>query len=196
MPARELIGRGVGKVGNLKQPHGIAHAALELVCRQPHLRGTKSNFLAHRGAEQLGIGVLEYEAHALVELLSSSRILQIRRIDHASVKQVCAGIRELKAVDKAHDRRLATTVRTKQSNEFTTIHLQRNAVDHRMTRIGKHHVAKLDERRGLGAGSTAHAHRAIRIVCQNVALPYPHRRLDRPRYSTAHNTASRTTTAA
>ena len=75
MPARELIGRGVGKVGNLEQPHGIADAALELARRQPHLRGTKSNFLAHRSAEQLGIGVLEYEAHALVELLSSGGIL-------------------------------------------------------------------------------------------------------------------------
>ena len=65
-----------------------------------------------------------------------------------------------------------------------------------MARIGKHHVAKLDERRDLGAGSTARAHRAICIVCQNVALPYSHRRFDRPRYSTAHNTASRATTAA
>ena len=27
-------------------------------------------------------------------------------------------------------------------------------------------------RRGLGASSTARAHRVIRIVCQNVALPY------------------------
>ena len=75
MPARELIGRGVGKVGNLEQPHGIAHAALELVCRQPHLRGTKSNFLAHRSAEQLGVGILEHKAHALMETLSGRGIL-------------------------------------------------------------------------------------------------------------------------
>ena len=65
-----------------------------------------------------------------------------------------------------------------------------------MTRLGKHHVAKLDERRDLGAGSTARTHRVIRIVCQNVALPYSHQRFDRPRYSTAHNTASNATTAA
>ena len=65
-----------------------------------------------------------------------------------------------------------------------------------MARIGKHHVAKLDERRDLGAGSTARTHRVIRIVCQNVALPYSHRRFDRPRYSTAHNTASNATAAA
>ena len=65
-----------------------------------------------------------------------------------------------------------------------------------MTRIGKHHVAKLDERRDLGAGNTAHTYRVIRIVCQNVALPYSHRRFDRPRYNIAHNTASNVTTAA
>ena len=75
MPARELIGRGVGKVSNLEQSHGIAHAALELVCRQPHLRGTKSNFLAHRSAEQLGVGILEHKAHALMEPLGRRGIL-------------------------------------------------------------------------------------------------------------------------
>ena len=75
MPARELIGRDVDKVGNLEQLHGIAHAALELVCRQPHLRGTKSNFLAHRSAEQLGVGILEHKAHALMKTLSGRRIL-------------------------------------------------------------------------------------------------------------------------
>ena len=131
-----------------------------------------------------------------MEPLGSRGILEICRIDRMPVKQIRAHVRELKAVDKAHDRRLATTVGTEQGNEFTTIDLQRNAIDHRMTRIGEHYVAKLDERRGLGAGNTARAHRTICIVCQNVALPYPHRRLDRPRYSTAHNTASRTTTAA
>ena len=113
-----------------------------------------------------------------------------------SIKQVRTRIRKLKAVDKPHDRRLAAAVGSKQRNQLTAINLQRHAIDHRMARIGKHHVAKLDERRGLGAGSTARTHRTICIVCQNVALPYSHRRLDRPRYSTAHNTASSTTTAA
>ena len=65
-----------------------------------------------------------------------------------------------------------------------------------MARIGKHHVAKLDERRGLGASSTARTHRVIRIVCQNLALPYSHRRFDRPLYNTAYNTASNATPAA
>ena len=112
------------------------------------------------------------------------------------VKQVCPCVRELKAVDKAHDRRLAAAVGTEQGNEFTTIDLQRHAIDNRMPRIGEHHVAQLDERRGLGAGSTVRARRTIHIDRQNVALPYSHRRLDRPRYSTAHNTASSATPTA
>ena len=135
MPARKLIGRGIDQIGNLEQLHGIADAALDLVCRQPHLRGTKSNFLAHRGTEQLGVGILEHKAHALMKTLSGCGILEICRIDHAPIEQVRTRVRELKAVNKAHDRRLATTVRTKQGNEFTTIDLQRNAVDHRMPRI-------------------------------------------------------------
>ena len=32
-------------------------------------------FLAHRGAEQLGIGILEHKAHALMKTLSGRRIL-------------------------------------------------------------------------------------------------------------------------
>ena len=87
------------------------------------------------------------------------------------VKQVFPCVRKLKAVNKAHNRRLTAAVGTEQGNEFATIDLQRHAIDNRMPRIGKHHVAKLDERRGLGASSTARAHRAICIVCQNVALP-------------------------
>ena len=75
MPARELIGRGIGKVGNLEQPHGIAHAALELVCRQPHLRGAKRDLLADRGAKELRIGILEHKAHALMKTLSGRGIL-------------------------------------------------------------------------------------------------------------------------
>ena len=138
---------------------------------------------------------MEHKTHALMEPLGRRGILEICHIDRMPVEQVRTRVRELKAVNKAHDRRLAAAVGTEQGNELSTVHLQRNAVDHRMTRIGKHHVAKLDERRGLGTGSTARTHRAIRIVCQNVALPYSHRRLDRPRYSTAHNTASSTTTA-
>ena len=112
------------------------------------------------------------------------------------VKQVCPCVREFKAVNKAHNRRLTAAVGTEQGNEFTTIDLQRHTIDNRMPRIGEHHVAQLDERRDLGASSTARAHCVIRIVCQNVALPYSHRRLGRPRYSTAHNMASSTTTAA
>ena len=156
----------------------------------------KRDFLADRGTKELRIGVLEHKTHALMEPLSRRGILEICRIDRMPVKQVCPCVREFKAVDKAHDRRLAAAVRTEQGNELPTVHLQRNAVDHRMARIGKRHVAKLDERRGLNAGSTARTHRVIRIVCQNVALPYSHRRFDRPRYSAAHNTASSTTTAA
>ena len=112
------------------------------------------------------------------------------------VKQVCPCVREFKAVNKAHNRRLTAAVGTEQGNEFATIDLQRHAIDNRMSRIGEHYVAQLDERRGLGASSTARAHCVIRIVCQNVALPYSHRRFDRPRYNTVHNTASNTTTAA
>ncbi len=70
-----------------------------------------------------------------MKTLSGCGILEICRIDHAPIEQVRTRVRELKAVNKAHDRRLATTVRTKQGNEFTTIDLQRNAVDHRMPRI-------------------------------------------------------------
>lgn len=65
-----------------------------------------------------------------------------------------------------------------------------------MARIGEHHVAQLDERRDLGAARTVRARRIIHIDRQNVALPYSHRRFDRPRYNTAHNTASNATTAA
>ena len=112
------------------------------------------------------------------------------------VKQVCPCVREFKAVNKAHNRRLTAAVGTEQGNEFATIDLQRHAIDNRMSRIGEHYVAQLDERRDLGAARTVRARRTIHIVCQNVALPYSYRRFDRPRYSTAHNTASRTTTAA
>ena len=93
MPARKLIGRGIDQIGNLEQLHGIAHAALELVCRQPHLRGTKSNFLAHRSAEQLGVGILKHKTYALMKTLSGRGILEICRIDHVPVKQVRTRVR-------------------------------------------------------------------------------------------------------
>ena len=112
------------------------------------------------------------------------------------VKQVCPCVREFKAVDKAHDRRLAAAVRAEQGNEFTTIDPQRHAIDNRMSRIGEHHVAQLNKRRALGAARTVRARRTIHIDRQNVALPYSHQRFDRPCYSTAHNTASNATTAA
>ena len=141
LPARELIRRGIDQVGNLEQLHGIVHAALELARRQTHLSGTKGDFLAHRGAEQLGIGVLEHKANALMKALCGHGILQKRRVDHVSVKQVRAGVRELKAIDKAHDRRLAAAVGAEQGNQLAAIDLQRYAVDNRMPRIGEHHVA-------------------------------------------------------
>ena len=112
MPARKLIGRGIDQIGNLEQLHGIADAALELVCRQPHLRGAKSNFLAHRSAEQLGVGILEHKAHALMKTLSGCGILEICRIDHVPAKQVYPCVREFKAVNKAHNRRLTAAVGT------------------------------------------------------------------------------------
>ena len=87
------------------------------------------------------------------------------------VKQVCPRVREFKAVNKTHNRRLTAAVGTEQGNEFTTIDLQRHAIDNRMARIGEHHVAQLDERRDLGAARTVCARHAIRIVSQNVALP-------------------------
>ena len=40
------------------------------------------------------------------------------------VEQVRTRVRELKAVNKAHDRRLAAAVGTEQSNELPTVHLQ------------------------------------------------------------------------
>ena len=152
----------------------MADAALELVCRQPHLRGAKSNFLAHRSAEQLGVGILEHKAHALVEALSGNGILQKRRIDHVPVKQVRARVRKLKAIDKAHDCRLAAAIGTEQRNKLTAIDLQRHAVDNRVPRIGEHYVAQLDEWGYLGASCTARTRHAIRIISQNVALPYLH----------------------
>ena len=124
MPARELIGRDVGKIGNLEQLHGIADAALELVCRQPHLSRAKRDFLADRGTKELRIGVLEHKAHALMEPLGRRGILEICGIDRIPVEQVRTRVRKLKAVDKTHDRRLAAAVRTKQSNELPTVHLQ------------------------------------------------------------------------
>ena len=93
MPARKLIGRGIDQIGNLEQLHGIAHAALELVCRQPHLRGTKRDLLAHRSAKELRIGILEHKAHALMKTLSGCGILEICRIDHVPVKQVRTRVR-------------------------------------------------------------------------------------------------------
>ena len=92
--------------------HGIADAALELVCRQPHLSRAKRDFLADRGAKELRIGILEHKAHALMEPLGNRGILKICRIDRMPVKQIRARVRELKAVDKAHDRRLAAAVGT------------------------------------------------------------------------------------
>ena len=59
-----------------------------------------------------------------MEPLGRRGILEIRRIDHVPVKQVCPCVREFKAVDKAHDRGLAAAVGTEQGNEFTTIDLQ------------------------------------------------------------------------
>jgi len=103
------------------------------------------------------------------------------------VEQVCPCVRELKAVDKAHDRRLAAAVGTEQGNEFTTIDLQRHTIDNRMPRIGEHHVAQLDERHGLGARAVR-ARRTIHIDRQNVALPYLH-----PQSKPAASTARRTT---
>ena len=131
-----------------------------------------------------------------MEPLGRRGILEICRIDHTPVKQVCPCVREFKAVNKTHNRRLTAAVGTEQGNEFTTIDLQRHAIDNRMPRIGEHHVAQLNKRRALGAARTVRARRTIHIDRQNVAPPYSHRRLDRPRYSTAHNTASRTTTTA
>ena len=112
MPARELIGRDVGKIGNLEQLHGIAHAALELVCRQSHLSRAKRDLLAHRSAKELRIGVLEHKAHALMEPLGRRGILEICRIDRMPVEQVRTRVRKLKAVNKTHDRCLAAAVGT------------------------------------------------------------------------------------
>jgi len=47
-----------------------------------------------------------------MEPLGSRGILEICRIDRMPVKQIRARVRELKAVDKAHDRRLAAAVGT------------------------------------------------------------------------------------
>ena len=58
-----------------------------------------------------------------MEPLGHRGILEIRRIDRMPIEQVRTRIREFKAVDKAHDRRLAATVGTEQGNEFSTVHL-------------------------------------------------------------------------
>ena len=58
-----------------------------------------------------------------MKTLRGHGILQKRRVDHVPVKQVCPCVREFKAVDKAHNRRLTAAVWTEQGNEFTTIDL-------------------------------------------------------------------------
>ena len=67
---------------------------------------------------------MEHKAHALMEPLGRRGILEICGIDRIPVEQVRTRVRKLKAVDKTHDRRLAAAVRTKQSNELPTVHLQ------------------------------------------------------------------------
>ena len=84
----------------------------------------KRDLLADCGAKELRIGVLEHKAHALMEPLGRREILEICRIDRMPVEQVRTRVRKLKAVDKAHDRRLAAAVGTEQGNELPTVHPQ------------------------------------------------------------------------
>ena len=155
----------------------------------------KRDFLADRGTKELRIGILEHKAHALMEPLGNRGILEICRIDRMPVKQIRARVHKFKAVDKAHDRRLAAAIGTKQGNELAAINLQRNAIDHRMSCIGKHHVAQLNKRRSTGTVRVPNTHRAIYLDCQNVAFPYPHRP-QLPCYSAAHSADSSSTTPA
>ena len=59
-----------------------------------------------------------------MEPLGRRGILEICRIDRMPVKQIRTRVHKFKAVDKAHDRRLAAAVGTEQSNELPTVHLQ------------------------------------------------------------------------
>lgn len=70
-----------------------------------------------------------------MEPLGRRGILEICRIDRMPVEQVRTRVREFKTVNKAHDRRLAAAIRTKQGNELATIDLQRHTIDNRMPRI-------------------------------------------------------------
>ena len=145
LAAGEVVGRAATQVVDAQKLAHVAHAASHLVLAELHLAWPKGDLLLHACAEQLGVGVLEDEAHALVQPLRERGGAHALGIHGLAVKQVGALLREHEPAHGLEQRRLARAVVAHENHGVAGVDGEVDVREGGALLVRKAEVAKLHE---------------------------------------------------
>ncbi len=142
MATSQVVRRPLPEVLDAEQPDDVVRPPLHLFFREPHLPGAEADLLLHVAAEQLDVGVLEDEAHPLVEPLREDVVFQGLLVDDVPVEPVgpLFGIDE--PVEQFQKGRLAAAVGALEHDGLSPRHVKRDIAQGDVSLIGKTDVVE------------------------------------------------------
>ena len=111
LAAGQGVGRPVQQLVDAQVGGDVGDEALDLVPGEAELQGAEGELVAHVGAEELHVGVLEDEADAGAEVAAERRVLERLLGERSAEGLDVAGAREDQSVEHLEQRRLARPVR-------------------------------------------------------------------------------------
>ena len=141
-----MVGGAGPQVLDVEQAAGVGDAALDLLFGQAHLARPEGHFLFHARAEELGVAVLEDEAHALMQAFGEGLVFHRFGRHGRAVEEVGALLGKDEPVHRLQEGRFARPVVAHEHDRISRVDFQIDVAQNRLVFVGVAEVAEFDER--------------------------------------------------